>query len=176
MKQKFKRGDVVRVADDLGPSMEHFGGKGQIAHIVGSYTDQFGGPEHDHPEYTLLFEDGNETSWYYESQLTFQRHGDDNEMGAIRDARKAKNAVEGDIEWIAQHYADIKDEPPSASIHGLAALLGLSADDLWGTHGEGFDYYINSMSVWSMFQDVLSKGDAAAVRDFGAKHAIRRVL
>ncbi len=176
MKQKFKRGDVVRVADDLGDSMQHFHGKGEISHIVGSYKDQYGGGDNGEPSYTLLFTDGGESSWYDESQLTLQRHGTDAEMTSIRDARTAKNAVEGDIEWIVKHYAEIADQPPNASIHGLAALLGLSINDLWGKHGEGFDYYINSMSVWSMFQDVLSKGDAAAVRDFGAKHAIRRVL
>lgn len=47
MPQQFKRGDVVRIAEDLGQSMSHFGGKGETAVVMGSYRDQYGGNDRD---------------------------------------------------------------------------------------------------------------------------------
>lgn len=68
--QKFHRGDVVRIAKDLGMTMRHFPAD-RLAVVVGSYRDQFGGGAHNSKDYTLRLE-GNTggTSWYHEDQLT----------------------------------------------------------------------------------------------------------
>ena len=44
MMQKFKKGDMVRVAKDLGPYMSHFTGDCE-AIVMGSYADLFGGDD-----------------------------------------------------------------------------------------------------------------------------------
>lgn len=67
-KQKFQLGDIVRVAKDLGPQMTHFSGKGEMALVIGSYSDQYGGEDVD--SYTLYFQRGGECSWYLEHQLS----------------------------------------------------------------------------------------------------------
>ena len=78
MKQKFKRGDIVKVADDLGMTMRHFRGAGEEAMVVASYADQYqGGRYHkdDNIEYTLKFKKHGEISWYHEHQLTLLKSG-----------------------------------------------------------------------------------------------------
>jgi hypothetical protein len=93
--QKFTRGDVVRVADDLGSTMSHFR-SGADAIVMGSYRDQYGGS--DAKNYTLMFcDDGNRVSWYYEYQLTLIRHGGQRERrkrrtccGSLRTGRDSR--------------------------------------------------------------------------------------
>ena len=48
--QKFHKGDWVRVAKDLGPSMRHFTANCE-AIVIGSYADQYGGDCRE--DYTL---------------------------------------------------------------------------------------------------------------------------
>ena len=71
--QKFRRGNLVLIADDLGPSMGHFRA-GCKAIVMGSYNDQYGGGNTD--SYTVMFMDtGGQCSWYYEHQLTLLDEG-----------------------------------------------------------------------------------------------------
>lgn len=74
-KQKFRRGDLVKIADDLGPSMAHFE-KGCTAIVLGSYADLYsamsrGGYGQD--RYCLLVISPRRgvysCSWYDEDQL-----------------------------------------------------------------------------------------------------------
>ena len=65
--QKFKIGDRVRIAKDLGYSMSHFKNDCN-ATVVGSYAQQFGGD--DVKEYTLNIDNYGKSSWYKEHQLT----------------------------------------------------------------------------------------------------------
>tara|TARA_R110002020_G_scaffold472646_1_gene701003 strand:- start:176 stop:739 length:564 start_codon:yes stop_codon:yes gene_type:complete len=72
MKQKFKRGNLVRIAKELGSTMKHFKND-KDAIIVGSYSDLWGGSGNN--KYAIMFEDGNTSSWYEESQLTLLGKG-----------------------------------------------------------------------------------------------------
>lgn len=74
-KQKFFRGQRVRIADDLGVAMSHFP-SGRDAIVVGSYSDLYhGSMSHRDHEYSLMLQedDGtiNTSSWYHEAQLAF---------------------------------------------------------------------------------------------------------
>lgn len=75
MTQKFKRGDKVKVADEMPEWMSHFDA-GMEAYIVGSYADQYGGGKSNQKEYTILYQPKwlkgkwSTTSWYDECQLT----------------------------------------------------------------------------------------------------------
>lgn len=107
-RQKFRKGDLVRVADDLGPSMRHFYGAGKEAIVVGSYSDQYGGDlvvadegveddDQEAPEdYSLLFEGHGQVSWYCEDQLTLIKR----RQSAL--ARKWIKAGGGNVqdEWV----------------------------------------------------------------------------
>ncbi len=70
--QKFRRGDLVRIADDLGPHMPHFT-KGVDAIVLGSYADKYGGK--DRKSYSLLIHGVGSLSWYDEWQLTLVKAG-----------------------------------------------------------------------------------------------------
>lgn len=75
--QKFERGDLVRVAKDLGPSMAHFTADCDAV-VLGSYADQYGGGQEwksDSYGLLLLEENGRpyrSSSWYKEGQLTMK--------------------------------------------------------------------------------------------------------
>ena len=156
--QKFHKGDLVRVAEDLGPSMAHFSGKGELAHVVGSYHDQFGGGPEE-PEYTLLFKDGNTVSWYYEHQLTFIRYGGEAEMQAVKASRKTRQVQESDLDWILLNWPSLRESSvPSATIIKLASLLGWSEDDLWGAHGEGITFFMKGRAVIRAADKIIMEG------------------
>ncbi len=73
-KQKYHNGDLVRVADDLGPTMKHFR-SGCDAIVVGSYKDEYGRASWDdsrEPIYTLWMQGRGTSAWYYEHQLTLK--------------------------------------------------------------------------------------------------------
>jgi len=68
LKQKFRRGNLVRIADDLGESMSHFT-NGCNAIIIGTYSQLHGGFDID--SYQIMFpETGDTCAWYNEWQLT----------------------------------------------------------------------------------------------------------
>lgn len=70
MTQKFFRGDLVRIADDLGPSMSHFE-SGVDAVVIASYAEQYGGNASGETKFTLyILPNIGEVSWYNEEQLT----------------------------------------------------------------------------------------------------------
>lgn len=71
-KQKFQRGDLVQIAEDLGTSMPHFTSN-KRAVVVGTYDEQFGGGDID--IYTLHVEGEGQVSWYHEHQLTLIKKG-----------------------------------------------------------------------------------------------------
>lgn len=71
-KQKFQRGDLVQIDEDLGYSMSHFTSNTRAV-VVGSYDEQYGlGNTKD---YTLYIEGEGECSWYHEHQLTLIKSG-----------------------------------------------------------------------------------------------------
>lgn len=65
--QKFLPGTRVRIADDLGPHMDHFE-KGKNATVRYTYAHAYGGS--NVTGYCLDIDGVGEVSWYHESQLT----------------------------------------------------------------------------------------------------------
>lgn len=98
MKPKFRYGDLVRVADDLGPSMEHFT-KGCNAIVVEAQGAEI-------PQYGLFLENRCESWWYYETQLTFIRRAPDL-LESWKDQRDARIKNEGDLRWIRANWNDL---------------------------------------------------------------------
>lgn len=143
MSQKYNKGDLVRIADDLGGGMSHFE-SGCDAIVMGSYQDQYGGgpSKEGHTQYTLLFRNGGKVSWYYELQLTLIEK-DRNDLASqwIAEAEEEKKQ-KSDLDWIFSHGKEVAENPLGASIAALASCFGLV--NLWGNHGEGYVYYINA--------------------------------
>lgn len=70
MKSKFKCGDRVHIAKDLGPCMQHFPANCNVV-VIGTYASECGyTQEGDHQIYTLDIDGRGPTAWYYEHQLT----------------------------------------------------------------------------------------------------------
>lgn len=120
-KEKFRHGDVVQIADDLGPSMDHFT-KSKRAIVIGSYRDQYGGNTTD--QYTIFVEGQGKTSWYYEHQLTFIEHNP-KLLDTWEDQVEARRRDESDIKWIVEHW----DGTGSLSSTSILALFNLAGID-----------------------------------------------
>lgn len=71
--QLFQIGTIVRIAEDLGTSMQHFIGKGKEAVVEYTYGQEYGGGDFKNYSLILLDENSipyNSCAWYREDQLT----------------------------------------------------------------------------------------------------------
>lgn len=101
MTQKYFKGDLVRIAADLGPSMDHFE-KDCEAVVMYSYTERYGkAPNSDNQYCLFVLTDGykGEVSWYNEDQLTFIRENawdklpENNVIRKIEESKLARRAA-----------------------------------------------------------------------------------
>lgn len=164
--QKFKRGDVVHIAANLGQSMSYFT-KDKDVVILGSYADQFGG--NNTKSYTVLFpDDGNEVSWYQENQLTFLRYGGEEFIIEIIEERRKREKVESDLQWIVDNWGNMRNNSiPSATLNKLMSLIGIT--NPWGNHGEGIDLYNHQKYTIKCLDSILLTGDIKKVKQFIAE-------
>ena len=154
MEQKFKKGDHIQVADDLGSCMSHFR-SGCEAIIIGSYADQYGGSNTD--SYTIHIKGSGQTSWYEESQLTLIESNRIDLLEQWESEAKTESDQKGDIDWIFKNGSDVLKSTHGASAKTLAGCLGIS--NLWGANGEGFTYYSNLISVMNIAAPFLIESD-----------------
>lgn len=152
--QKFQKGDWVRVAKDLGPSMSHFTADCE-AIVIGSYADQYGGT--DSKDYTLHLKGRGKVSWYHHHQLTLIEPGRLDKLKQWEDEADAERKQKGDLDWIFAHGEAVLSNPHGASVAALANCFGLT--DLWGSHGEGITYYSNAMGTIELAAPHLKSGD-----------------
>lgn len=94
--QKFHKGDLVRIADDLGPHMTHFNA-GCEAIVLGSLEDQcvdgYGVDEDEDalaPEYEVFIKGVGPVSWYDEDQLSLVQKSQFRLLGEWRAAGKSE--------------------------------------------------------------------------------------
>ena len=154
--QKFQKGDWVRVAKDLGPSMSHFTADCE-AIVIGSYADQYGGSDRD--SFTLHLKGRGHSSWYYGSQLTLIESGRLDKLQAWEEEAEAERKQKSDLDWIFSNGPAVAEKAHGASIQALAACFGLA--DLWGRNGEGVTYYSNAMGTLELAAPYLKAGDKA---------------
>jgi hypothetical protein len=118
--QKFKRGNLVHIAKNLGSMMSHFEND-KDAIIVGSYADRYGGSNTN--SYTVMFTDtGGQSSWYEEHQLTLINEGGEH---LFEEANKNKERISKqntDITYIASKIDE--GSLSSESILLLFEMLG----------------------------------------------------
>lgn len=167
-KQRFHRGDLVRIADDLGPTRTHFA-CAQDAIVVSSFLEQYGGSEDHTPEYTLFLRNQGEVSWYEEEYLTMVAPDQRDLLKQWRQELQDTRKQQSDLDWIFTH-GSFKDECPGASVEALARCLGIA--NLWGSRGEGFTYYENALKIIAMASPYLEHHDKAGWLAFCATHQI----
>ena len=164
-KQKYHYGDVIHLDADPGPGRSH-SRKDEDAVVLGSYNDQYRGGEddgRDQHQYTLLFFDGGQSSWYPEEQMTFLRHGTD-EIVEIKRKKREKDAVKSDLNWIVSNWKKIRDRVPGASMETLMKRIGIT--NPWGSHGEGMTYFANMEYTFNLLDKALSTENIEAVEGF----------
>lgn len=151
--QKFKHGDVVKIADEMPAWMSHFE-SGQEVCILSSYRDQFGGDNVN--DYTVMFLDGSICSWYPESLLTFVRH-DPELVKTIKAQRAEYEARVSQLDWIFEHGEEVLKDRPFAALQALANVHNLGS--LWGSRGEGIDLDRNIAILLDAAESFLLAGD-----------------
>ncbi len=155
--QKYHKGDHVRVAKDLGRSMSHFTSDCD-AIVIGSYVDQFGGNRTD-ASYTIHIKGKGETSWYYEHQLELIEKGRIDLLDRWEEERLKEIETKSDLDWIFSNGDDVLKNPHGSSVQALATCFGMK--NLWGSHGEGIDYCMNSFRTHELAKPFLETGDKA---------------
>jgi hypothetical protein len=167
MKQEFHKGDHVRVADDLGPSMSHFQ-KGCEAIVIGSYADQYGGSSTD--SYTIHIKGGGQCSWYYAQQLTLIERNRSDLLKQWEDELEALHKQRSDLDWIFANGPEVLEKGYGSSVEALGNCVGIA--DLWGSHGEGMSYYVNSLAVLGAAEPFLRTKDKTGWLEFSGKARI----
>lgn len=98
MEQKFKRGNLVHIADQLPAYMSHFE-SGVDVIISASYAEQYGGE--DTQNYTVIFpETGNQISWYPEQSMTLVGEGGEHLIEQAQEKRKHLKELWSSIPYI----------------------------------------------------------------------------
>ena len=154
--QEFQKGDWVRVAKSLEPSMSHFKSDCE-AIVIGSYADKYGGSNRD--SFTLHLKGNGECSWYNGNQLTLIESGRLDRLQAWEDEAEAERKQKSDLDWIFANGPAVAEKPHGASIQALAGCFGLTK--LWGRNGEGITYYSNAMGTLELAAPYLKAGDKA---------------
>lgn len=153
-KQLFQKYDLVRIAKDLGPYMQHFTGDCN-AIVMGSYNDQFGGGDVD--SYTLYLEGQGTVSWYETHQLTLIEPQRRDILKAWQKEEQDESAQKSDLDWIFANGQEVIDKMHGSSISALARCFGRT--NLWGSRGEGYVYAQNARIVVNLAKPFLITGN-----------------
>ena len=70
---------------------------------------------------------------------------------------EADRKQRSDLDWIFSHGREVIEQRYGASVQSLANCFGLT--DLWGSHGEGYTYYITSLQTIEWASPFLLSGD-----------------
>ena len=155
--QKYRKGDHVRIAKDLGPFMGHFQADKE-AIVIGSYADRYGvGGYRPEQSYTIHIKGGGQVSWYDEDQLTLIEAGRLGLLKEWEDARSAEREMKSDLGWIFDNGSEVLRSAHGATVGALAKCLG--CDNLWGSRGEGLTYLTNALEVMATARPFLEAGD-----------------
>lgn len=161
MKQKFKKGSLVRVVKDLGMSMSHFTSDCD-AIVMYTYNQQYGGGNID--SYCLYIKGEGETSWYKESQLILKEENRFDLLDKWRDEESKKEELESDLDYIFKNYSPKSETVSGYTINALAKELGIN--NMWGSNGEGYNWYINAYTVLEISKPFLINNDKEGFLDY----------
>jgi hypothetical protein len=152
--QKFKTGDFVRIAKDLGPLMKHFQADCD-AIVMYSYNDKYGGG--DTKSYCLYLRGRGTSSWYSEEQLNLIEPNRIDLLKQWESEEEKDRKIKSDLDWIFENGDEVLTKPHGASVAALAKCFGLT--NLWGSRGEGVTYLHNIMTTLGLAESFLKEGD-----------------
>ena len=152
--QKYKNGDHVMIAKDLGKCMRHFSSDCE-AIVIGSYKDQYGGD--DEKSYTVHIKGGGQSSWYEEWQLSLIEKNRVDLLEKWEKELKAEQAIQSNLDWIFENGQEVIEHWHGPSIATLAKCFGLK--NLWGPRGEGITYFNNTMKTLDLSLPFLERSD-----------------
>ena len=151
--QKFKRGNLVHIAKNLGSMMDHFTNDVD-AIIIGSYKDQYGGSNTE--SYTVMFaDDGSTCSWYEEDQLTLLDEGGEYLIEEAEKIAKAWLVQATDLKWIVENWST-SDAFSAATILFLFEKIGYQSSFL--RNGEYIALYSDWWGVLPFFDFLIKIG------------------
>lgn len=158
--QKYKNGDLVRVAKNLRPSMSHFASDCD-AIVIHSYADKYGGNNIN--SYCIHIKGEGQCAWYEECQLTLIESDRLDILCEWEQKAEKERILKSDMNWIFANGEEVLKGAHGSTISELGKYLGI--EDLWGNSGEGFAYYINAMGVLEFAEPFLRSGDKQGYLD-----------
>ena len=139
VKSKFKRGNLVHIAKDLGISMSHFENDVDVI-VMGTYSDFYGGDDID--IYQVMFLDTSNTgAWYKEHQLTLINEGGEHLIKQAQEIRDETVKNNTNIDYIITNLDDCNLTTDAALF--LFDLIGYRCNG-WYNHGE----YYSLLAAW----------------------------
>ena len=145
-KQKYKRGNVVRIK--IG---EH---SGERAVVQYSYGEKYGG--NNPSSYSLiLLRAGSSIAWFEEEALSFAEEGGEHLFRLARRKRERIKKRKTDLKWIVKNWKKIRCTPSSDTVLFLFGELDLKSSFLqngeygilysdWSEWLPSFDFLINT--------------------------------
>lgn len=171
--QRFRRGDLVRIARSMPSGMSHFPCDCE-AIVIGSYADLFGGEEDG--MYSLHLDGGRgECSWYPSEVLTLIERDAHDLLKQWKDVERDVHAMHTSLEWIFEHGPRMSAAHrwlPHDSLQTLFSMLG--GGNLWGARGEGIDLQRNMQITMSHALPYLARGDRAGWESYCADIRARK--
>lgn len=165
MKQKFKNGDLVKIAKNLGPSRWHF------VSDCEAIVQKYGGEKN----YDLYIKGYGSCAWYCEHHLTLIEHERNDLKEQWKLEAKALSDKESNIDYIFKNNNKILKKINSNHVRGLALSMGITNEALWGSRGEGFTYYENCMRIIEMATPFLEKKDKNGWLEFASNFKNKRI-
>jgi ribosomal protein S24E len=172
--QKFKRGNLVHIAKDLGSMMSHFENDKDVI-IVGSYAEQYGG--NNTKSYTVMFPDtGEECSWYEEHQLTLIDEGGEHLFEEAKKNRERISEQNTDINYIVSKLDE--GSLSSESILLLFDMLGHNTS--FHRNGEFFVLFLDWQQLHPIFvhiknAETLEEAQSVFTEKGQSKYNIKKV-
>ena len=141
--EPYKKGDHVFINKITCSSKSHFSSdcEGIIDY---SYASEYGrGSE---LSYGIFIKDKGTSAWYEHDELSLIERGRVDLLGEWEQSLEATHNKESDLDWIFDNGQRVLEMASGSSIEALAVSMGVK-DSLWGSSGEGLDYYSNAMRV-----------------------------
>lgn len=159
LKQKFKRGNLVRLAKDLGISKAHIESE-CLAIVLGSYGDIYN--SHNIYEYKIMFPlTGSTSAWYDQEDLTLVEEGGEHLI---------IEAVENQIRREAKDTLKNKNLN-SLSDYEIVPLLHLIEYD----YGRGNNYFAFWKEVKPIFEEIMQPNSLEVLKAKYPKYDIEGV-
>ena len=159
--QEYHYGDHVRINAEMPEYRSHFIAD-EEAIVIGSYGDQYGTPDSG-GDYTLYIKGHGQCSWYPADTFTLIENGRIDLLTKWQAEKEAEDKLHSDLDWIFANGEAVLENAPGATVAALARCLGIT--NMWGSHGEGYVWYMNALRVMAYAEPYLRTGDKQGFLD-----------